>query len=459
MSNGIKFVLIGGGSFGWTPTLVNDMALNPALHGLQLYLVDSDPATLEIMVPLCRKISEVRQAGFSVQGSSDLDAALPGADFVGLTISTGGDKASRLDVEIPARYGIFQTVGDTVGPGGWSRALRNIPVVTDIVRRVEALAPKAWFMNYSNPMTTLTRTIDRVCNLRSMGICHEILGFQLHLAAFFGVDCQWGKDITFRMAGINHLIWLLDLDVRGQNGVELFREWSRNPESFTKIGKLGVPEELILGGGVNPHQTIKIDQLERTGYLPAAGDSHTAEFFPYYLSSEDTMRRWGFDPGKRARTFARGDGREKRRALCQAMLDGSHPIPNIHSHEQADYTIAALAGLGPALLTPLNLPNIGQIDNVPRDAVVESMAYLDATGIQPLAVGELPLPILHALMQHIPNQEMIVEAGLTGNRELAVLALTNDPLIPSPDIAAHIADDIFEAFHDQLPQFNGLWSS
>ncbi len=456
MSNGIKLVLIGGGSYSWTPTLVNDLALNPVLHGLQVHLVDSNPDTLELLIPLCQKISDERQAGFTIQGTHDLDAALPGADFVGLTISTGGDKASLLDIEIPKRYGVFQTVGDSVGPGGWSRALRNIPVITDIVRRVEELAPKAWFMNYSNPMTTLTRTINRVCSLRSMGICHAIQGFQLHLGAFFGVD--WKKDITFRMAGINHLIWLLDLDVRGQNGLELFREWGRDPEGFKKIGDFGVPEELILGGGINPRHLITSDQLERTGYLPLTGDTHTAEFFSYYLRSEETMRRWGYDPEKQARILTLGDGREKLQAQCQAMLDGSEPLRRLHSTEHADRTIAALSGLGPALLTPLNLPNIGQIDNLPREVVVETMAYVDATGIQPLAVGALPLPVLHAVMQHIPNQEMIVEAGLTGNRELAVLALANDPLVPSPDIAARIADDIFEAFRDRLPQFNGRWS-
>ena len=456
MSDGIKFVLIGGGSYGWTPTLVNDMALNPALHGMHVYLVDTDPSTLAIMVPLCQKISEIRQAGFVIEATGDLDAALPGADFVGLTISTGGDKANQMDLEIPARYGIHQTVGDTVGPGGWSRSLRNIPVVTDIVRRVEKIAPHAWFMNYSNPMTTLTRTINRVCDLRSMGICHEVQGLLLHLAAFFGVD--WRKDFTYRLAGINHLIWMLDLTVQGHNGLECFREWSRDPGGFSKIGELGVPEELILSGGINPHQIIKADQLDRTGCLTAAGDAHTAEFFSYYLRSEETMRRWGFDPGQRAHTFARGSGRAKYREHCLAMLDGSKPIPSLHSHEHADHTIAALSGKGPALLTPLNLPNVGQIDNVPRDAVVETMAYLDAGGTHPLAVGSLPLPALHAVMQHIPNQEMIVEAGLTGNRELAVLALANDPLIPSPDIAARIADDFFEAFRDQLPQFNDRWS-
>ena len=198
--------------------------------------------------------------------------------------------------------------------------------------------------------------------------------------------------------------------------------------------------------------------LERTGFLPAAGDSHIAEFFPFYLGSPKAAERWGFKPTERAHTFARGGDRLRKKAQCEAMLSGDAPLPTIHSHEDADHTIAALSGLGPPLHTPLNLPNAGQIDNVPRNAVVETMAYLDGNGAHPLAVGALPDPILHYVMQHIPNQEMIVEAGLTGNRELAVLALANDPLVPSPDVAAVIADDFFTECRDLLPQFNGCWS-
>jgi alpha-galactosidase len=454
--NGPKFVLIGGGSYGWTPTLMRDIALNPHVRDLHVVLMDIDPDTLAVMVPLCRKIVSGRD-DIRVEGTTDLDAALPGADFVGLTITTGGDASNLLDIEIPARHGILQTVGDTVGPGGWSRALRNIPVVVDIARRVEALAPKAWFMNYSNPMTVITRAVCRARGgQRTMGICHELQGLLLHLATFFGVD--WQKDFAFTMAGINHLIWVLSMTVRGRDAFPLFLEWGRDPVGFEKIGDVGVPPELILSGGVWPHQRVKLDQLRRTGCLPAAGDAHIAEFFSHYLSSPEEMRRWDFTPGERAHTFARSGGRMGRKQRCEAMLSGARPIPTIHSHEHADYTIAALSGMGPPLVTPLNLANRGQIDNVPREAVVETMVYLDADGAHPLAVGAVPSPVLHSLMQHIPNQEMLVEAGLTGNRELAVLALANDPLIPNPDVALRIADDFFQQYRPLLPQFNGGWS-
>jgi alpha-galactosidase len=452
-----KFVLIGGGSYGWTPTLLTDMALNPDLKGLHVVLHDINPAPLKTIVPLCQKIVKAVGADLTIEGSTNLDVALPGADFVGLTISTGGNDANRLDMEIPLRYGIFQTVGDTVGPGGWSRALRNIPVVVDIIRKVERLAANAWFMNYSNPMTTLTRTLHKTSRVRSVGICHELQGLLLHAAYFFGVD--WEKDFSCTVAGINHLIWILEMSVKGHDGLALMKAYANDPVGFKKIGPLGIPQALIDGGGVAPSQKVKFDLLQRTGYLPAAGDAHIAEFLPFYLNPATEAERWGFHAGKKAHTFARTEAVSARQRKCEDLLAGRLPLELRHSHEHADRTIAALMGTGAPFVTPLNLANRGQIDNVPREAVVETLAYLSDNNVQPLTVGPLPDCVLRCVMQHIPNQEMIVEAGLTGNRDLAVLALANDPAVPNPDVAAKMAADFFAEFRELLPQFNGKWTA
>ena len=178
----VKFVLIGGGSFGWTHRLVADVANLPALHGMHVVLHDINPEAIELTGPLCERISDELGADLRIETTTDLAAALPGADFVGLTISTAGEEGNRLDHAIPERHGVLQTVGDTVGPGGWSRALRNIPVVVDIIREVERLAPNAWFMNYSNPMAVITRTLHRASPVKSVGLCHELQGFLLHAA-------------------------------------------------------------------------------------------------------------------------------------------------------------------------------------------------------------------------------------------------------------------------------------
>lgn len=444
----IKLVLIGGGSYGWTYRLITDIACIPELHGMHIVLHDINPEALQLVKTLCEKISNTLSARLRIETSTDLDTCLPGADFVGLTISTGGDEANILDFAIPAKHGVIQTIADTVGPGGWSRALRNIPVVIDIIRKVEKYAPNAWFMNYSNPMTILTRAIQKESSVKSVGLCHELQGLFLHIAAWLGLD-DW-EDTKVTMAGINHLIWITQMDINGRDGLELLREYHHKHPKLDYAVKSKIPEDLIYSGGVNPAQKIKFDFLKRTGYLPAAGDPHIAEFFNYFLIDENTAKSWGV--GGNVHTFAHQKGAENRKQKVLRMLNGEEPLFLQHSHEHASRIIAALSG-GKEIVTPVNIANIGQIDNLPRQAVVETQALVDRLGIHPLPVGTLPEIITQFLMKHIPIQEMIVEAGLTGNKELAIQALICDPLIPNPDTAIKIADDFFKEFRSFLPQF------
>lgn len=448
----IKLVLIGGGSYGWTYRFVTDIACIPELHGMHIVLHDINPEALQLVKPLCDRISAALHAGLRIETSTELDACLPGADFVGLTISTGGDKADVIDFAVPAKYGVIQTIADTVGPGGWSRALRNIPVVVEIIRKVEKYAPNAWFMNYSNPMTVLTRTLQKVSPVKSVGLCHELQGLFLHLAAFLGLD-DW-ESPKVRMGGINHLIWILEMDIGGRNGFDLLKEYHRRHPDFDYVVEGKVPEDLIYSGGVNSRQKIKFDFLERIGYLPAAGDAHIAEFFSHFLKDEETANKWGI--GGSVHTFAHIHGLENRKQPVVRMLNGEQALWLQHSHEHASRIIAALAG-GKELVTPVNLANIGQIDNLPRAAVVETQALVDRLGIHPLPVGVMPEIITQYLMKHIPVQEMIVEAGLTGNKDLAIQALSCDPLIPDPDVAVKTANDFFREFRNFLPQFFGKW--
>lgn len=450
-SKDIKLVLIGGGSYGWTYKFVTDMASLPELHGMHIVLHDINPEALSLVSELCKQISTKLNAKFRIETTTSLDKALPGADFVGLTISTAGDWGNEQDHTIPAKYGIIQTVADTVGPGGWSRSLRNIPIVVDIIRKVEELAPDAWFMNYSNPMTVLTRVIQKVSKVKSMGLCHELQGFLLHAAYYLGVD--WEKDFSLSMAGINHLIWILQLDVKGQNALPLLKQYFFDRDNFTPIGEQLVPEELVDGGGVCPNQGVKADFLKRTGTIPAAGDRHIVEFFSHFLKDEKSADSWGL---KGTHSFAHVHGIENRKANLLELINGEKEVPLRHSHEHASRIISALLGYG-ELITPINTANIGQIDNLPREAVVETQALVDGNGVKPIAVGALPEDLTSYLMQHIPGQEMLAEAGLIGDKKMAIQALSMDPLVPSPEIAEKIANDVFEEFQKFLPQFNGKW--
>jgi alpha-galactosidase/6-phospho-beta-glucosidase family protein len=451
-----KLVLVGGGSFAWTHRLVTDIACTPSLHGMHIVLCDIDEAALGIVHPLCEQISGSLGASLHIEESTDLAGSLIGADFVILTISTARDKGDWADLAIPSRYGVLQTSADTVGPGGWSRALRNIPVVVDIARTIEQVAPDAWLLNYSNPMTTLTRALRKACSVKTVGLCHELQGLLLHMAYYCGVD--WERDIQVKMAGINHLIWVLEMDVCAQDGLCLFEQYHTDPEGFRPLGPQVVPSELEQTGGANPHQRIRLDLLRRTGALPAADDAHTAEFFSHYLTDIETARCWRVMANGKAHEQERLGRHESWRAHIEALLAGTQPLWLKHSHEHASRIMAALLGRAKPLITPVNTGNTGQVDNLPPDVVLETMAAVDSAGVHPVPVGRLPDVLVSHLMQHIPTQETIVEAGLTGNRELAELALSQDPLVPSPDIAKRIADDLFDELAQWLPQFNGAWS-
>ena len=168
----LKIVIIGGGSYAWSPQLIRDLFNTPTLQGSTLVLHDIDPEPLEVVFALARKMLEAQDTGWHLHRTTRLAEALPGADLVLLTITTGGLEAMRADIEIPEQYGVYHSVGDTVGPGGLSRALRNIPVVVDIARQMSQLCPNAWLINYTNPMTTLFMAVSRVTSIKTICLCN-----------------------------------------------------------------------------------------------------------------------------------------------------------------------------------------------------------------------------------------------------------------------------------------------
>lgn len=217
-----RICFVGGGSYNWTPKLVTDLALTRDLSGT-IVLHDVNPAAMEELGRYTRKVVDAAGADFAVETSPDLAAALTGAEFVIVTITTGGLEAMRKDLDIPLKYGIYQSVGDTVGPGGLSRALRNVPVLLEIARTMERVCPDAWMLNLTNPMTVLTRAVTKTTGVKTVGLCHELHGVRGKMQRMFGADKE---DFEVRVAGINHLIWLLDLKIKGQDGFAMVREYA-----------------------------------------------------------------------------------------------------------------------------------------------------------------------------------------------------------------------------------------
>ena len=436
-----RICFVGGGSYNWMPKLLGDLALTRDLEG-SIVLHDLNPSALEDIQRYGRKAVSKAGTNFSIETTTDLERSLEGAEFVVVTITTGGLDTMAADLGIPEKYGIYQSVGDTVGPGGLSRALRNVPVMAGIARAMERQCPNAWLLNLTNPLTVLTRVVGLTApRLKAMGLCHELFGVRGGLMRMFDATVD---DFEMRVAGVNHLIWLLDMTVRGQDGLQMVRD-------FVADGRpLPIPD--ARGGWHEPfvdRWKLKLELFNVYGALPAAGDRHLAEFFSYFLT-EATGK--GEDYGVLLTTIAdRQQQVAAARKDVQAAIQGELPALSRSSEATADI-VSAVAN-GRSVRTIVNLPNTGQIDALPRGAVVETLAEITSAGAQPLTVGAVPPGVLSTLQPHVTNQEMIARAALEGDRSLALQALVNDPLVPNLQIARKLLDELLEAHAAYLPQF------
>jgi alpha-galactosidase/6-phospho-beta-glucosidase family protein len=436
-----KICFVGGGSYNWMPKLLGDLALTPDIEGT-VVLHDINPTALDDIQRYGRKVFASTGSNFDIETTTDLQRGLDGAQFVVVTITTGGLETMGLDLSIPEQYGIYQSVGDTVGPGGLSRALRNVPVMAGIAQAMQRHCPDAWMLNLTNPMTVLTRVVNMTApQLKTVGLCHELFGVRGGLIRMFGGTPD---DFEFRVAGVNHLIWVLDMTIRGHDGLQMVRDF------VADVRPLPIPE--ARGGWHEPfvdRWKLKLQLFDVYGALPAAGDRHLAEFFPYFLT-EATGR--GEDYGVLLTTIP--DRRQQvasARATVHAAIEGDLP-PVERSHEATANIVSAVAN-GRSTRTIVNLPNTGQIDNLPRGAVVETLAEITSAGAHPLTVGSLPNGVLSTIQPHVVNQEMIARAALEGDRVLALQAMVNDPLVPDLETARKLLDDLIDAHADFLPQF------
>jgi alpha-galactosidase/6-phospho-beta-glucosidase family protein len=430
-----KIAIVGGGSVQWTPRLVTDIVLTAPLRGADLVLHDISQESLDLMTNTCERIVEQLAGSLHVSATTKRAEALRDADFVILCVGIGGLAAMRNDLEIPEKYGVYQSVGDTVGPGGLSRGLRHIPFAVQVARDMERLCPDAWMLNLTNPMTTICRATTRETSVRTIGLCHEVAGVRNHLAGLFEVPQE---TISFQVAGINHLPVILRLQIGGRDGELLLREWltEHDPFSLAKDAELNNVFDVFVD-----RLAVKLTLFDQMGVLFGAGDRHVAEFLPGFLTeASDYGRHYGV-------LLTLVDHREEMARVRQAQAEyfvGGGMEKLKHSNEQLAPVMAALTG-GEGGQFVINVPNRGQIDNLPRDAIVECTAVVDALGVRPLAVGALSQPAYAVIAPHVARQELIVEAALTGRRELALAALATDPLIIDPATVKPMLDELLEA--------------
>jgi alpha-galactosidase/6-phospho-beta-glucosidase family protein len=448
----MQVTIIGGGSYQWTPELLADLLGTPSLHGMHLVLEDIDPHPLPKMEALARRVNEALEAKVTVETTTDQGRALDGADFVIVTISTGGFESMAVDLDVPARYGIRQSVGDSVGPGGVNRALRNVPVLVGVARDMEEHCPDAWMLNITNPMTTLTRSVCRETSIKTVGLCHEVGNWTLDLAIALGKP---GDAIRPTVVGVNHFPVVTALDVDGDDGFKILRDLVDEAGGLAALAPHpGRPEaDPMTPLDFAQRHLLKLILLDRWGALPAAGDRHVAEFLPSILTEESG---WGAAYNVELTSITRREGHQTEYiADVDAWLAGTKDLQTWQSGELPAPIIDSLV-TGTRREVPVNIPNTGHCPDLPRDAVVEAICIADGDGIRGRDEARAPAPYTELLRRHVAVQEMTVEAAVTGNRELAGAAFSLDPLAGRGDLGQTDAmvDELLAGTARWLPQFD-----
>jgi alpha-galactosidase len=455
-----RITIVGGGSFHWAPRLLSDFANTPALQDSQVVLHDIDESKLPRMVELGSQIAQRRGIGLSVTSETDRRRALDGAEYVIACLSVGGFKSMAFDLEIPESHGMRQPIGDTVGPGGVMRALRSVPVVLDIARDIEAVCPDALFLNVSNPLTALCRAVTRETKVQTVGLCNELVGMQYVVSLLLDADMRKLDPVV---GGVNHLPLVTELhDASGNDALAQLREllddpvraaretmWMELPPAmeYEKV----TPGERWHKADVIHNNRVRLELFHRFGVLPGSGDHHVAEFFPGFVTPEN-------DYGSGWKVHIYG----LRKHMADADDDVTHYEAVRDSDEVSRFPSGELvAALLEAIVTgtprdlPMNLPNSGQVANLPEGVVVEAMGTADGNGVRPRDRVQVPSVLGEYLRRVAVSQELTVDAALTGDRTAVFEAMLADPMagrLPYEEVAT-MTEEMLAATADWLPQF------
>ena len=452
---GRSIVLIGAGSTVFTPGLMADLVGNRTFDGWTVHLVDLNAEAAEVMARVGRRLAEARGADVTFVPHTDRREALPGARVVTTTIAVGAAEGWGLDLEVPGAYGVVQTVGDSVGPGGVLRALRHVPELVAIARDVADLAPQAQLVNYSNPLTANVRGVTAETGVPTIGLCHGTMHTLAKLNADLGLADR-ADEVHATFAGLNHLCWLLDYRLGTE---DLYPRLAALVQQHTeRAGGRDAPTS----GEEGVHLPVSADLFRTFGRYPAPGDRHVAEFFGWYLRStdgapvEEDRLPWGLQQGRDDTIRYIGQKADLWERLHD-QADGRVPVDGARRDQEAE----RLVSIAEALVTgrehvelAVNVPNRGAIANLPADAVVEVPAVVGAAGVVPLRVGALPPAIAAVLTARAQQQELTLQAALRGDRGIALQALALDPLVPGPDVARRILDDAVGAHGPTLAAFS-----
>jgi len=428
----IKIAYVGGGSRGWAWGLMSDLAACEDISGqVALYDIDLQAAKDNEVIGNRFRTAEGVKSDWRYLAVNTLAEALTGADFVVISILPGTFDEMEQDVHLPEKYGIYQSVGDTSGPGGILRAMRTVPMFEEIAEAVREFCPDAWVINYTNPMTLCVKTLYRVFpKIKAFGCCHEVFGTQKFLARMveevFGVEKVDRHEIKVNPVGVNHFTWLTSAFWQNIDLFPYYREFCQKYREGYQGGGKNVDSNWMNNSFASTEK-VKMDLFLRYGCIAAAGDRHLAEFCEgkWYLESPERVREMQF--GLTSVAWRKKE-LEERLAKSRRLRTGEEQVEIKGTGEEGVNQIRALLGLC-ELVTNVNLPNQGQILNLPMGAVVETNAVFRSGSLTPVLAGCVPLDIFPMVARICGEQEMLSEGIAERDVKRIFAAFANDPLV------------------------------
>lgn len=430
----MKLTFMGAGSTVFSKNVIGDTMLCDEFHDMEVALYDIDADRLEESYLMITKMNENINGGKATVhkylGVENRKDALRGADFVVNAIQVGlYDPCTIIDFEVPKKYGLRQTIADTLGIGGIFRGLRTIHVLKDFARDIEEVCPNAWFLNYTNPMAILSGYMQRYTNVKTVGLCHSVQVCARDLLNHVGMDDKL-EGCQTRIAGINHMAWLLE--ITDKDGNDLYPEIKRRAKEKNATEK--------------HNDMVRFDYIDKLGYYCTESSEHNAEYNPFYIKAgrDDLIEKFNIPLDEYPRRCI--NNIEKWAKQKEELMAGGN-VQHTRSREYASHIMEAIVTGVPYKIGG-NVINHGMISNLPYDACVEVPCLVDKSGITPTYVGALPLQLAAMNSSNIYPQMLTIEAAYTGSRDLIYQAAMMDPHTGaqlSTDEIVSLCDDLIAA--------------
>ncbi len=456
----IKIAYIGGGSKLWARVFMNDLALCEGLSGeIALYDIDKPAAIRNQKIGERINAHPKTISKWNYTVADRLSEALEGADFVICSILPGTFDEMAADVHLPEKYGIFQSVGDTVGPGGVLRAMRTVPIYEGFAREIAAVCPNAWVINLTNPMSICTKTLyDVFPKIKAFGCCHEVFHAQELLscvaAEMLGVPRPHRREITIDASGVNHFTWITEARYGDIDLLALLPAFSERYFDCGYCEQIGFEKDAHHGD--NPFlygNKVKLDLFKRYGALAAAGDRHLVEFMnaDWYLKDPQTVEKWLYH--LTTVDYRRADQKMKIEQ-SELMASGKLPVDVKQSDEEVTFLMRAVLGEG-KLVSNVNMPNMGQMPDMPLGMIVETNCVFDANSVKPVVANRLPSAVTNLVYRNGMNIETCYEGIKNRDMDEIFASFVNQPLLSrlSVDEAHSLFKEMVAATKEYLKDY------